>query len=184
MLSVRSELSVTQTTKGEVMSEDTDRLENLQARFGNAIPEASEVGDELRLTVAAESLTSVCTHLRDDPSFAFDYPADLTGRDTGEQIVLWFRVVSMRHKKTLLMHVYLTSEAPEVDSVASIWPGMNWHERETFDLFGVRFRGHPEQGDISRMRILLPEDWVGYPFRRDYEPVFSHNPLHGPQERN
>jgi NADH-quinone oxidoreductase subunit C len=61
---------------------------------------------------------------------------------------------------------------------------MNWHERECYDLFGVRFHGHPEEDDPARMRILLPEDWIGHPFRRDYEPVFTRNPLHGPQERN
>jgi NADH:ubiquinone oxidoreductase subunit C len=61
---------------------------------------------------------------------------------------------------------------------------MSWHEREGFDLYGVRFAGHPEEGDPARMRILLPEDWEGHPFRQDYVPVFSGNPLHGPQERN
>jgi len=166
------------------MSEDSESLVELKARFGEGITEAAETADELRLTVAPESLSAVCEHLRDTASLAFDYPADLTARDTGEEIVLWYRLVSMNHRRTALLHVSLPLDAPAVDSVTRIWPGMNWHERECFDLFGVRFRGHPEEADAARMRILLPEDWEGHPFRRDYEPVFLGDPLHGPQERN
>ena len=150
--------------------------------------EATEVGDEFRITVAPEQLVALCEYLRDEPSLAFDYPADLTARDTGEQIVLWYRLVSIRYRRTALLHVFLPNalslNTPAVDTVTPIWPGMNWHERECFDLFGVRFRGHPEQSDPAQMRILLPEDWIGHPFRRDYEPIFTGDPLHGPQERN
>ena len=156
----------------------------LSAAFGDVLLEAEEVGDEIRLNVAPERLSDVCRYLRDTPDLAFDYPADLTARDTGENIVLWYRLVSIEHKRTALLHVALPLDAPAVDSVTSIWPGMNWHERECFDLFGVQFRGHPEQDDPTRMRILLPDDWIGHPFRKDYEPVFTGNPLHGPQERN
>ena len=71
-----------------------------------------------------------------------------------------------------------------MQSVAHLWPGFDWFEREAYDLYGIRFLGHPEQDDPSRMRILLPEDWVGFPFRKDYEPIFEDNPLHGPQRTN
>jgi NADH-quinone oxidoreductase subunit C len=164
--------------------EEVDDLVQLHALFGEAILEASQVGDELRLRIAPERLAAVCEHLRDSPVFAFDYPADLAARDTGEEIVLWYRLVSMGHRRTALIHVSLPRDLPEVESATPIWPGLNWHERECFDLFGVRFRGHPDQDDPARMRILLPEDWEGHPFRRDYEPVFTGDPLHGPQERN
>ncbi len=105
-------------------------------------------------------------------------------RDTGEQIILWVRLVSMQHNRTAILHIVLPREAPTIASITPIWPGMNWHERESFDLFGVRFVGHPDEGDPAQMRILLPEDWEGHPFRKDYTPVFSGDPLHGPQERN
>ncbi|HZP83727.1 MAG TPA: NADH-quinone oxidoreductase subunit C [Chthonomonadaceae bacterium] len=166
------------------MTEESDTLHALKARFAEALTEAEETENELRLTIAPESLAALCHYLRDEPSLAFDYPADLTARDTGEQIVLWIRLVSMRHNRTALLHVVLPCENPVVSSLTPIWPGMNWHERECFDLFGIRFLGHPDDGDPARMRILLPEDWEGHPFRHDYEPVFSGDPLHGPQERN
>lgn len=166
------------------MSEEVDILNRFQARFGAALVSAEEKDGELHLTVLPEALAALCTYLHDEPSLAFDYPADLAARDTGEQIVLWYRLVSMRDRRTALLHVVLPRDEPVVDSVTSVWPGMNWHERECFDLFGVRFTGHPEDDDPARMRILLPADWEGHPFRRDYTPVFSGNPLHGPQERN
>lgn len=166
------------------MDEESEVLKGIKAQFGEALTEAEEKNGELHLTVAPEQLLALCTYLRDEPALAFDYPADLTARDTGEQIILWYRLVSMKHNRTALLHVILPLNDPMVDSVTPLWPGMNWHERECFDLFGVRFRGHPDDGDPARMRILLPEDWEGHPFRHDYEPVFSGNPLHGPQERN
>jgi NADH-quinone oxidoreductase subunit C len=166
------------------LDEESEVLMGIKARFGEALTEAEEKNGELHFTVAPEHLLALCEYLRDEPSLAFDYPADLTARDTGEQIILWYRLVSMRHNRTALLHVVLPLNDPMVDSVTPLWPGMNWHERECFDLFGVRFRGHPDDGDPARMRILLPEDWEGHPFRHDYEPVFSGNPLHGPQERN
>jgi len=166
------------------VSEDSDALYALKQRFGDALTEVVEQDGELRLSVAPERIGELCEHLRLEPSLAFDYPGDLTARDTGEQIVLWYRLVSIRHNRTALIHVVLPTQEPSIASVTSIWPGMNWYERECFDLFGVHFRGHPNDGDPAQMRILLPEDWEGHPFRRDYTPVFSGDPLHGPQERN
>jgi NADH-quinone oxidoreductase subunit C len=150
----------------------------------DALYQMQEGEDELRFTVMSEDLLTFCRYLRDESKLRFDYPADLTARDTGEEILLWYRLYSLRHNRTALLMVRLPREAPLVDSVTPLWPGMNWHERECFDLFGVRFTGHPEGEDPARLRLLLPEDWEGHPFRHDYAPVFSGNPLHGPQERN
>ena len=164
------------------VNEESDTLRALKLRFADALPEATEQDGELRLNVAMEQIAELAAYLRDE--LGFDYPADLTARDTGEQIILWYRLVSIRHNRTALIHVALPLQEPAIASVTAIWPGMNWHERECFDLYGVRFLGHPDDGDPARMRILLPEDWEGHPFRHDYTPVFSGDPLHGPQERN
>jgi NADH-quinone oxidoreductase subunit C len=166
------------------LSEGSEDLRAIKERFGEALTEAEEAGGELRLTVVPERLTALCEYLRDEPTLVFDYPADLMARDTGEQMILWYRLVSMTHNRTALLHVALPREDPVIASVTSLYPGLDWFERECFDLFGIRFSGHPDDGDPARMRILLPEDWEGHPFRRDYEPVFSGDPLHGPQERN
>ncbi len=166
------------------MSEESESLRDLKARFAEALTQAEEAGDELRLTITPEAYPALCQVLRDEPSLAFDYPADLMARDTGEQIILWVRLVSMSHRQTAILHVVLPHEDPAIASITPLWPGMNWHERESFDLFGIQFIGHPDAGDPTQMRILLPEDWEGHPFRKDYTPVFSGDPLHGPQERN
>jgi len=166
------------------LDEESSELQLLKERFADYLTEAKEVDGELRLDVTPAGLSEVCRFLRDDPACAYDYPADLTAYDTGQAFVIWYRLYSMIRHRTAILHVTLSRENPVVPSVTSIWPGMNWHERECFDLYGIEFTGHPDRGDPARMRILLPEDWEGHPFRKDYEPVFSGDPLHGPQETN
>jgi len=122
--------------------------------------------------------------LKSDSESLYDYPGDLTARDTGTEIVLWYRLYSMKLNQTALITVALPRETPTIDSVITIWPGIDWHERECFDMYGVHFTGHPDAENPEMMRILLPEDWIGHPFRKDYKPVFSGDPLHGPQETN
>jgi NADH-quinone oxidoreductase subunit C len=122
--------------------------------------------------------------LRDRSDLGFSYPADLCGEDTGDGIRLWYRLWAPGPNVTALVEVLLDRASPEVASVADVWPGFDWFERECFDMFGVRFVGHPRAATPSHMRILLPEDWVGFPFRKDYVPDFGGDPLRGPQETN
>ncbi len=159
-------------------------IEHIKQVAGDYVVEVADRNGEVHLTARPEMLLELCRTLRDDPDLAFDYPADLAAYDTGEEMALWYRLYSMAQNRTAILHVRLPREEPAVSSVTSVWPGMDWHERESFDLYGIRFAGHPDQEDPARMRILLPEDWEGFPFRKDYEPVFSGDPLHGPQETN
>jgi NADH-quinone oxidoreductase subunit C len=156
----------------------------IEEKLGQAGIAASESGGDLCIEAPAEAVSEVCTFLRDAPELLCDYPADLCARDDGEHILLWYRTYSTTHRLNVRLTVRLDRAAPEAPSVTGIWPGMNWHERECFDLYGVRFVGHPDMDDPKRMRILLPEDWEGHPFRKDYEPVFLGDPLHGPQPTN
>jgi len=87
-----------------------------------------------------------------------------------------YQLYSLERRRRLRLKAAVSGEPPIVDSVTSVWPAADWHERETFDLFGLRFRGHPEM-----RRILMPHDWIGHPLRKDYglaaEPVqFTVNP--------
>ena len=157
-------------------------LDAIRQRFGDELISAEEAEGQLRFEVTPSGIPAFCTFLRDESGF--DYPADLTAWDTGEEFVVWYRLYSMADNRTAILRVQLSREQPEVPSVTHIWPGVNWHERECFDLYGIQFKGHPDSGDPQQMRILLPEDWEGHPFRNDYEPVFSGDPLHGPQETN
>ena len=158
------------------------RADLIRGRFPDSIIAVSEDPSDLRIDSIPSAAYDLCLFLRDE--MGFDYPSNFCAMDTGEHFVAWYRVYAMNERILATVRVELPRENATLRSVISIWPGMNWHERETFDLFGIRFPGHPNMDDPARMRILLPEDWEGHPFRKDYEPVFSGDPTHGPQETN
>ena len=156
----------------------------LRLAGGDGIEALSAGESGLRMKISPAVLRDVSVALRDHPELQFRYPADLCGTDTGDDIHLWYRLWSQEHKRWAILDVVTPAANPVVPTVSDIWPGFDWHERECFDMLGVRFEGHARDGNAARMRILLPEDWTGHPFRRDYKPVFSGDPLHGPQETN
>jgi NADH-quinone oxidoreductase subunit C len=122
--------------------------------------------------VPAAKIIAAATHLRDAPEAAFDYCSDLTATDwppRTERFDVIYCLYSTRHRHRVRLKVKLADNQP-LASVTGVWPAANWLEREVFDMFGVNFTGHPD-----RRRILMPEDWQGYPQRKDY-------PLEGPGE--
>lgn len=147
-------------------------LENLAAilseRFGDAILHYEINHDVPSIAVEPSRLVEICRFLRDDPVLQFDYLCLLGGTDwpAKHQIEMFYHLGSMAlntpgHRVTL--RVFLDRGAPQVDSVVEVWKAANWQERETYDLLGVEFRGHPDL-----RRILLPPVWEGYPLRKDY----------------
>jgi NADH dehydrogenase I D subunit len=165
------------------------------ARISQQLPQVVLGVDQFRgetaLGIRAADILPVCQFLRNEPELAFDLclfvsavdqlGADLllegdSGSDSSPRFVAVYQLYSLEHHRRLRLHVPLSGEAPAVDSVSAVWPAADWHERETFDLFGIQFRGHPEM-----RRILMPYDWIGHPLRKDYalggEPVqFTVNP--------
>jgi NADH-quinone oxidoreductase subunit C len=135
-------------------------LTQLKERFGDAISEAEVRGVEIRLTAAPEASWDVCRLLRD---LGFEYLNCLSGVDWLSRLEVVYDLSSLRHPNKVHLRVPVKRESPVLPTVTDIWHGANWHERECFDLFGVRFEGHPDL-----RRILLSEDWVGYPLRKDY----------------
>lgn len=115
--------------------------------------------------VEAQAIVEVCCYLRDDPESNFEVLSDLTGLDLPKennlQVVYHLYSYSKRHQ--IVLKVDLPRDNPHVSTMEGVWKVANWLEREVFDLFGVIFEGH---SDLRR--ILLPEDWVGYPLRKDY----------------
>ncbi len=113
-----------------------------------------------------QALKDVCRILKDDEEFAFDFLMCLTAVDypKDNEIEIIYSLYSMKHHHRFTVKVRVPRENPEVASVADLWPAADWHEREAYDLLGVRFEGHPDL-----RRILLPEDWEGYPLRKDYQ---------------
>jgi NADH-quinone oxidoreductase subunit C len=151
-------------------------LPNLTERFGDAITDPQWVGREARLTLDRSRLLELLAFVRDDAAIALTYPAALTAYDTGDDLLLVYRLVSIENGWGLLMHVPVPREDAVAPSCTGLFPGMEWHEREVYDMFGVRFEGHR-----NLKRILLPDDWEGHPFRKDYVSVPSGDPLRGPQ---
>ncbi len=160
------------------MSETADLgfLPQLHSRFGDALLAAEWTGHEARVTVTREVLLEFLRFARDELDPPMTYPAMLTAYDTGEDLVLVYRLASLERAQSLLIRTGVPRTDSLVPTSTSLWPGMNWHEREVFDMFGIRFEGHPHLE-----RILLPDDWVGHPFRKDYVSVPSGDPLRGPQ---
>lgn len=110
--------------------------------------------------------------LHDDSELAFDSLSNLSGVDyrTQGHIQIVYHLFSYTHRHWIILKVNADRENPVVPTVSSVWKAANWHEREVFDLLGVTFTGHPDL-----RRILMPEDWIGYPLRKDYvEPVEYH----------
>jgi NADH-quinone oxidoreductase subunit C len=154
-------------------------LEKLAARFGDAVRETHAFrGDETAI-VDAPSLREICLFLRDDPALAFDMLTDATAVDylvypgRGEQprFEVVYHLYSTGHRHRLRLKVLVPEDQPEVDSLCELWPIANWLEREIWDMYGIRFRGHPEL-----RRILLYEEFVGHPLRKDY-PKEKRQPL-------
>ena len=122
--------------------------------------------EELTLYVERRALREACQLLRDDPACPFNYLADVTCVDwypSDPRFEVVYHLLSISKKERVRLKVRLSEESPVVDSVTSVWPGANYFEREVFDLFGVRFTGHP-----YLRRLLMPEDWEGHPLRKDY----------------
>ncbi len=136
--------------------------------------ESVEAFGELTLVVPRGHIAAACAHLKAAPGFEFDMLADLTGVDRGPEEEPRFEVnyhlFSTKRYHRLRLKVLLDQEDVHVPSVVPVWRTANWHERETFDMFGVIFDGHPDL-----RRILLPDDWQGHALRKDF-PLRGYEP--------
>ena len=122
--------------------------------------------DELTLRIDRGAIREACAILRDEPHCPFNYLADLTCVDwypSEPRFEVVYHLLSIPTKERVRLKVRLEASSPVVESVTSVWPSAHNYEREVFDLFGVRFTGHPRLE-----RIMMPEDWEGHPLRKDY----------------
>lgn len=106
--------------------------------------------------------------LRTDEQLQFSYLRNVSGVDYETHLEVVYHLVSLQTKRELAVKVRADRESAEVASVTSVWKTANWNEREIYDLLGIAFLGHPDM-----RRIMMPDDWVGYPLRKDYEPLDS-----------
>jgi NADH-quinone oxidoreductase subunit C len=122
--------------------------------------------DEMTIYVDRANLREACAILRDDPGCDFNYLSDITCVDwypAEPRFEVIYHLLSIPKKERIRLKVRLDSASPVVESLTPLWPGANYFEREAFDLFGIRFTGHP-----YLRRLLMPEDWEGHPLRKDY----------------
>ena len=140
--------------------------DNLKARILEIVPDAQQEESKqyLTLLIPAGSLHSLALKLKNTPDFALDYLFCLGGVDYGKQLGVVYHLTSTLQKHSLVIKVKTDDRVnPTFDTVCDIWRTAEFHEREVFDLFGIRFTNHPDL-----RRIFLEEDWKGYPLRKDY----------------
>jgi NADH-quinone oxidoreductase subunit C len=151
---------------------DLEKLQNhpavakLVAWNAAAVEGAKFDRDEMTIYVERSAIRDACILLRDDADCPFNFLADVTCVDwfpSEPRFEVVYHLLSITKKERVRLKVRLDGSSPALDSVTQVWPAANYFEREVFDLFGVRFAGHP-----YLRRLLMPEDWEGHPMRKDY----------------
>ena len=162
-----------------------DAVQALQERFPELGIEARPLctyldgreSDQLYVRIPPERLVEVMAFLRDDPRTCFEQLCDLAGIDylnypgADDRFAVVYSLVSITLNHRLWIKAFVNDPDPELPSVTGIWQGAQWPEREVYDMFGIRFAGHPDL-----RRILMPQNFEDHPLRKDY-------PLHGKGER-
>jgi len=151
-------------------------LENIQKLIIDKLSEEAlvsveETGLQPALIVNKNYLEAIAFLLRDTEGFYFDFLSNITAVDyhPENRFTLVYHIASIPYQTQIVLKVHLederdTDQLPELPSVAAVWRTADWHEREAFDLMGIFFTGHPDM-----RRILLPDDWEGFPLRKDYQ---------------
>lgn len=172
----------------------TEIISVLEAQFGAKIKDKKADALDPFVVVEPADLVEVCRYLRDDPQLRFQFLHNITGVDYLEpdpkkapksgfephiEVVYHFQSFTHRHRFTLKVVLPRwrggnAGELPELPSLTSLWPSADWHEREVYDLVGIDFLGHPDL-----RRILLAEDWIGHPLRKDYEFPLEYHGIRG-----
>jgi NADH-quinone oxidoreductase subunit C len=151
---------------GSWFDEAVDALEAAYPGFGEDVTRVVVDRGELTLHVRPDRLAAVAQVLRDDAGLRFEFCSGVSGVDYPSQATRLHVVVhllSMTYRRRIRLETAVTAEHPHVASVSHVYPTADFHERETWDMFGVVFDGHP-----ALTRILMPDDWEGHPQRKDY----------------
>ena len=145
-----------------------DIKSKLIEKFGEGIIIAENTSyEQPQLTISKEHIHEVCLFLRDTDQLYFDYMTCLSGMDNGAEkktMEVIYHIYSIPYNHSLVLKVELERENPEVTTLSDVWRTADWHEREAYDMFGIKFTNHPDL-----RRILLPADWEGFPLRKDYQ---------------
>jgi len=138
-------------------------IQALSAAHPDAVTNAKFDRGELTLVIAADQIRAVCRTLE---TAGYNFLEDVTCVDwypNEPRFQVTYHILSHQLKERVRLHAMVESTDPSIDSITAVWPSANYYEREVWDLFGIRFNGHP-----SLRRIMLPEEWEGHPLRKDY----------------
>ncbi len=141
-------------------------LDRLNSRFPGAVTESGEFRGELSVVVPRESIVETCRFLKEDPDLHYELLADLCGIDMAtpeRRFGVIYNLFSLTARHRIRVKTFVEEDDPTVPTVTGVWGTANWHERETFDMFGIVFKGHP---DLRRM--YMPEDFEHHPLRKDF----------------
>lgn len=153
----------------KVESQELDKnpvVRKLKEWNASVVAAVIEFRGETTVVVPRQHLFGAMEYLLTEPSLAFSFLSDITTVDRfplEPRFEVNYHLLAMERRDRIRVKVKLPGNDPVVHSVTPLWPGANWHERENFDLFGIQFEGHPDL-----RRILMPDDWEGYPLRKDY----------------
>ena len=136
----------------------------LKEQFGDKILESKPEALNPWSAVDPAAILEICRFMRDDGRLGMDHLELLGGVDFKDRMEAVYVVNSLKHNHRYTLKCRLPRENPRVSTVESVWKAANWHERETYDMFGIVFEGHSDF-----RRILCPDDWEGYPLRKDYK---------------
>jgi NADH-quinone oxidoreductase subunit C len=152
---------------GGEFDEIVGALEEAYPQFSDAIERVVVDRGELTLHIVLAKIAEVCKVMRDDMSLRFELLSSVSGVDyygiDERRLHAVYQLTSMTYRRRVRLECALTTEDPRLPSVTSVYPTADWQERETYDMFGIIFEGHP-----NLTRILMPDDWEGYPQRKDY----------------
>jgi len=152
---------------GSWYDEVHDRLVEAVGGEAGAIEKVVIDRGEITFFIRRESLPEVVRHLRDDDKLRFEFCSSISGvhypHETGRELHVVYHLLSMSYRRRLRLEVTTPDDDRHIPSVVSTYPTADWHERETWDFFGIVFDGHP-----ALTRILMPDDWIGHPQRKDY----------------
>lgn len=139
-------------------------------KFGDHILEIADKKPDPWMVVEPAALVEICQYLKSDPETAFECLSNESGVDYKDRIEVVYHLFSYKHRHQAVLKVKLPRENPSVATLENVWKSANWMEREIYDLLGVNFEGHSDQ-----RRLLMPEDWIGHPLRKDFvEPLEYH----------
>lgn len=146
--------------------EPLEIVDRLKEKFFSEVVDVRQFREQVFVSVRREKILDICRYLHDDPDISMDFLADVCGVDypgNRHRFEVIYNLYSMKYGHRLILKALLQEENLSIESVVSVWKGANWHEREACDMYGIVFNGHPDL-----RRILMPEDWEGYPLRKDY----------------